>query len=229
MVAEWLKDGSIASIPTLIQIVGVYSESELQTELPGDFFDNLQLYVLKSAGTLNYKQAIDLAAIMFPYASSELMEIFDRLIGAHHANLSPFEAFDALMAFSSAKAIVRPKIIQVLFKKLSQNFERLSTQQIVLLVDLVCADADRDLLEKLELNKFLQGRLQSLSVSELVTCYIALSRQNDTALHKAVEEQILSNIHIFRVGALADLLYHQAKSRVANKKVVEAVLQTLET
>jgi hypothetical protein len=41
----------------------------------------MQLYVLKSAGTINYKQAIDLAAIMFPYASKELMEVFDRIIG----------------------------------------------------------------------------------------------------------------------------------------------------
>lgn len=78
----------------------------------------------------------------------------------------------------------------------------------MILVDLVCAETDKDLLEKLELNKFLQSRLQGLNVNELVTCYIALSRQNDTVLHKAVEEQILNNIHIFRVNALADLLYH---------------------
>jgi hypothetical protein len=40
------------------------------------------------------------------------MEVFDRLIGAHHANLTPYEAFDALLAFSSAKhAKIRPKII----------------------------------------------------------------------------------------------------------------------
>lgn len=34
MVTEWLKNGSITTIPTLIQIVGAYSESELQHELP---------------------------------------------------------------------------------------------------------------------------------------------------------------------------------------------------
>lgn len=78
----------------------------------------------------------------------------------------------------------------------------------MLLVDLVSQDIDRDLIEKLELNKFLEGRLQTLNVSELVTCYIALSRTNETALHKAIEERILNNIHIFRVDALADLLYH---------------------
>lgn len=111
MVEDWLKHGSISNVQTLIHIVGAYSESALQDELPADFFDNMQLYVLKSAGTINYKQAIDLAAIMFPYASKELMEAFDKLIGSHHANLTAFEAFDALLAFSSAKATIRPKII----------------------------------------------------------------------------------------------------------------------
>jgi hypothetical protein len=60
------------------------------------------------------------------------------------------------MAFTNAKqAQVRPKIIQVLFKRLSRDFERLSTSQLVLLTDVVCRDSDKDLLAKLELNKFL--------------------------------------------------------------------------
>jgi len=92
--------------------VGAYCESALQDVLTEEFFSDMQLCVLKSAGTINYRQAIDLASIMFPFASTELMEVFDRLIGAHHANLTPSEAFDALLAFSSAKhAKIRPKII----------------------------------------------------------------------------------------------------------------------
>jgi hypothetical protein len=48
---------------------------------------------------------------MADYASSETMEVFDRIIGSKHSLLTPHEAFDALMAFSSAKvATVRPKI-----------------------------------------------------------------------------------------------------------------------
>lgn len=146
------------------------------------------------------------------------MEVFDRLIGAEHANLSPHEAFEALMAFTSAKhAKIRPKIIRVLFKKLSNDFGRLSTSQIVTLVDLVTNNPDKDLLAKLELNKFLQSRLPNLSVPELVTCYIALSRQNDTSTHKAVEEMIFTNLHMFDLLSLADLFYHQSKLRIANK------------
>jgi hypothetical protein len=82
MVGDWLKNGSITSVESLIQIVGAYCESSLHDLLTDEFYSDMQLCVLKSAGTLNYRQAIDLAAIMFPFASTELMEVFDRLIGA---------------------------------------------------------------------------------------------------------------------------------------------------
>jgi hypothetical protein len=82
---------------------------------------------------LNYLTALELVGIMHPYASTELIEVFDRLIGAQHANLTPSEAFDALMSFSNAKrATVRPKIFAVLYKRLSQDFDRLSSEQLVL-------------------------------------------------------------------------------------------------
>ena len=82
MVGDWLKNGSITSVESLIQIVGAYCESSLHDLLTDEFYSDMQLCVLKSAATLNYRQAIDLAAIMFPFASTELMEVFDRLIGA---------------------------------------------------------------------------------------------------------------------------------------------------
>jgi hypothetical protein len=82
MVGDWLKNGSITNVESLIQIVGAYCESSLHDLLTDEFYSDMQLCVLKSAGTLNYRQAIDLAAIMFPFASTELMEVFDRLIGA---------------------------------------------------------------------------------------------------------------------------------------------------
>ena len=82
MVGDWLKNGSITSVESLIQIVGAYCESSLHDLLTDEFYSDMQLCVLKSAGTLNYRQAIDLATIMFPFASTELMEVFDRLIGA---------------------------------------------------------------------------------------------------------------------------------------------------
>lgn len=158
---------------------------------------------------LNHFHAVDLVAIMYPFASTELMEVFDRLIGKQHSNLTVNEAFDSLMAFSNAKqARIRPKILQVLFKRLAQDFDRLSSSQLVLLVEMVSNDSDRDLLAKLELNKHLQNRMQSLSISELVTVYIALSRQNDTQIHKLAEEMVLNNVHMFRVDSLADLLYN---------------------
>lgn len=133
------------------------------------------------------------------------------------------------MSFSHAKvAKIRPKILAVLYKRLSTEFDRLSTSQLVLLTDLVARNKDRDLMAKLELNKFLESRLASLNVSEMVSCYVAISNQNDTSLHKALEENILNNIHVFRVDALSDLLYNTAKSRVASKYLMKAVLNGLE-
>lgn len=217
-VVDWFKTKQIHNVETLVQIVGAYSDSEISDKLPRDFFNMMQHYVLQSAGMLNYFHAVDLVSIMYPYASTELMEVFDRLIGQQHNNLTVNEAFDSLMAFSNAKqARIRPKILQVLFKRLSQDFDRLSTSQLVLLVEVVSNDQDRDLLAKLELNKYLQNQMPSLSISELVTVYNALSHQNDTNIHKLAEEIILNNIHAFRVDSLSDLLYSQSKLRFANK------------
>lgn len=155
-VKSWMSHYEIQNTETLIQIVGAFSETSLVHSLPREFVEQMQQFVMQSAGTFNHSQAVDLAAIMYPYASTELMEVLDRIIGPQHANLTTNEAFDALMAFTNAgHAKVRPKIIQVLFKRLSHDYDRLSTSQLVLLVDLVAKDSDRDLLAKLELNKFL--------------------------------------------------------------------------
>jgi hypothetical protein len=206
---EWFRANQIQNIDTIVHIVGAYSESDIRQKLPKNFFDVVQLYVLQSSERLNYMQAIDLVSIMYQYATTELMEVFDRLIGQQHNNLSINEAFDALMAFCNAKqAKIRPKIIQVLFKRISKDFEKLSSSQLVLLVDMVARDSDKDLLVKLELNKFLQHRLPSLTITELVNVYISLGYQNDISLHKAAEEIIMFNIHLFRLDSLADLLYH---------------------
>lgn len=71
----------------------------------------LQMYVLKTSSAINYQQAIELASHMAPFASTETMEVFDRIIGSKHAILTPNEAFEALMAFSTSKiAVIRPKI-----------------------------------------------------------------------------------------------------------------------
>jgi hypothetical protein len=79
--------------------------------LTKEFYTKLEKYVLNASSLINYRQAIDLASFMTNYASSETMEVFDRIIGSKHSLLTPHEAFDALMAFSSAKvATVRPKI-----------------------------------------------------------------------------------------------------------------------
>jgi hypothetical protein len=103
LVTSWLNHSGIQNVDTLAQIIGAYSETEILNTLPREFLELMQSYVMQIAGTLTHSQAVDLAAIMHPYASTELMEVFDRLIGPQHANLSPNEAFDALMAFTNAK------------------------------------------------------------------------------------------------------------------------------
>ena len=61
-----------------------------------------------------------------------------------------------------------------------------------------------------------------------MTAYIAVGFQNDTELHAAMEETILNNLNLFRVDALAELLYHSSKARLAHKVMVKAVLRALE-
>ena len=78
---------------------------------------------------------------MFDIASTETMEVLDRVIGKNQTKLSANDAFEV--------ATIRPKILQVLLKRLSHDFEKLSLEQIVLLADVVSKDNDKELIEKL--------------------------------------------------------------------------------
>lgn len=64
-----------------MQIVGAYTEDSILEKLPEEFYHKMQTYVLKCSHMINYKQAIDLASCMSSFASTETMEVFDRIIG----------------------------------------------------------------------------------------------------------------------------------------------------
>jgi hypothetical protein len=56
--------------------------------------------------------------------STELIEVFDRIIGANIDDLNARQLFSALVGFKSVqKATVRPKIMSLLIKRLSDCVE----------------------------------------------------------------------------------------------------------
>jgi hypothetical protein len=81
-----------------------------------------------------------------PYASTELMEVFDRIIGLRRKDLTPSEAMDALSSFRRAeKAVVRQKFIDVMCRIVALNLHLLSTSQLVNYTVLVCSEKNKDL------------------------------------------------------------------------------------
>lgn len=93
---------------------------------------------------------------------------------------------------------------------------------------MISKDSDKNLLEKLELDKFIRNRLYALSGLELVTLYIALSRTNEVSLHAQVEDLIMTNMHDFSFATVVDLLYQQSKLRVAKASLMKEVINQVE-
>jgi len=68
---------------------------------------------------------------MTRHASTELCEVFDRIIGANIDEMSPSDLYNAYGAFRTMqKAEVRPKIFSHLLKRLSNNLELLAMDEL---------------------------------------------------------------------------------------------------
>jgi len=144
-VISWLNNDQITDLESLTQIVMAFCESYPE-DMDPVLFDSFEYSILRSAGSLDYHQALLLMSYVAPYASTELMEVFDRIIGLRRKDLTPSEAMDALTASRRAeKAVVRQKFVDVMCKIVSQNLHLLSTSQLVNYTVLVCSEKNKDL------------------------------------------------------------------------------------
>lgn len=99
--------------------------------MPEYFFVALEQAILEMSQRLTADQALRLLGAMTRHASSELCEVFDRIIGAKIDEMSPSDVYGAYGSFRSMKkAEVRPKIFAHLLKRLSNNLELLSIDEL---------------------------------------------------------------------------------------------------
>lgn len=80
---------------------------------------------------LSASQAVHLIHNMRDFASTELVECLDRIIGKGIDTVSPSEHLAAYSALSQCgRAQVRPKITQLLLKRISQNIDLLRMDEL---------------------------------------------------------------------------------------------------
>lgn len=100
-------------------------------QLPESFFHALEMAVLELSQHVTAPQAVRMLLALMADASSELVEVFDRIIGKNIDELSASEVFYAYMGFSYAeRAQVRPKIFGLLIKRLSNCLELLNMEEL---------------------------------------------------------------------------------------------------
>lgn len=107
-------------------------------------------------------------------ASSELIEVFDRVIGKNIDDLKPREVLYAFIGFTSiTKATVRPKIQSLLLKRLSDSLEMLSVNELTALARTTSSNSN--LQESLQLGDFVLSRAELLTEQDLRHCLKAFN------------------------------------------------------
>lgn len=107
--------------------------------------------------------------------------------------MKPKEILSAFIDFRAVtKATVRPKIQQLLLKRLSESLEMLSTSDLSFLVR---ATSQGDLHNTLQLGDFIINRLEMLSEADLRNCLIAFNLSASYKVVEVLEQHLIANLH----------------------------------
>jgi len=106
------------------------------------------------------------------------MEVLDRIIGSQIDEIDIQHAFEAFMAFTSAqKATIRPKIVSLLLRTLTDNLDQLLPIQLLHLCEtLLASNESKDqtnhsgshMIRGLDLDKFVINNLGAYDSLDLV-------------------------------------------------------------
>lgn len=176
----------------LVQVVSAYSNRQDFLNLPEYFFVALEQAILEISQQLTADQAVRLLGAMTRHASSELCEVFDRIIGAKIDELSPSDLCGAYGSFKvMKKAEVRPKIFAHLLKRLSNNLELLPIDE---LCSLALFTAQNEQQKSLCLSEFILSRAEQLSEFDIQICLEAFERSGDVQSLETFEQICVSNL-----------------------------------
>ena len=118
----------------------------------------LELSLLKNAKYMEASHALQLLSHWYKIASTELLEVLERVIGTSVDTLSAEELLSAYTLFYKAgqrdDAIVRPKILHHLQHRVAEHLGQVPTSQLCDLVYLLGSSKDTQTMRDLELEKF---------------------------------------------------------------------------
>ncbi len=88
-VISWLSNDDISSVKDLIHITNAYIVRSSKVKLPLRFFELVELTALKLSTQMSASEAVTLLNLLANEASTELIEVFDRIIGKKVDDLKP--------------------------------------------------------------------------------------------------------------------------------------------
>ena len=91
--------------------------------------NNFENVIFENARHLKVKEAVNLLQAVQSYASAETIELLDRIIGGNIQDVPVESILPTLKAFMGSEHS-RPKIIQVLVKKLRENVDELTLNEL---------------------------------------------------------------------------------------------------
>ena len=143
-------------------------------QMPLPLLHRFEHTIKVNALNIEAQQAIVLAQVFASCGSSYTMEVFDRIIGSQIDDLPIQQVFSAMIAFSSSKSVIRPKIQNLLVKTLADNLELLVPSQLITLSAMMlksveigtkASEVDQrgsESIKALDLDRFLLNQLGAL-------------------------------------------------------------------
>jgi hypothetical protein len=122
-VQSWLANNELPlnQLPSVIAAVNIVID-DLDIEKKSALVDKIENCIFENSRKLSTAEAIDIVRGVSGYASAELMELLDRIIGNGIYEITAEQVIPTLEAFLSSEHS-REKIFQVLIKRIKDNVD----------------------------------------------------------------------------------------------------------
>ena len=127
---EWLVDNSysLSDLPSVVFAYGNILDS-LDSDKAASFKNKVQQCIIENARHLKVAEAVNLLQGVHPYASAEVTEILDRIIGGNIHDVSVDKLIPTLQAFMSCEQ-ARDKIFHVLMKQIKEHVDEFTLREL---------------------------------------------------------------------------------------------------
>lgn len=198
-------------------------------ELDEQFLNDLELAILKRVTTLSVEQCVELGILFSSFGSTELFECFDKIVGRGIDELTSGQYIDALIAFSCAeKAVIRPKIINVLSKRVQMHLPEYSMSQLTTLAQVFFNN--QTLVDNIGINEMIIDRVQSINEHELMAL-LALYKEDQTLkIFEVLEMKLLHELTQQNISlpTIANTFYDFTKNHTGSANLIQTLIGSVE-